>query len=59
DAQITDQMKVLNSAFSDTGLSYVLAVTTRTVNSDWFNNAGPDNSQWQTAMKKALRHGVK
>lgn len=57
-AQIKDQMKVLNSAFSDTGLSYVLAGTTRTINSDWFNNAGPDNSQ-QTAMKKALRHGGK
>ncbi|KAK0438941.1 metalloprotease [Armillaria borealis] len=58
DAQIKDQMKVLNNAFSDTGLSYVLAGTTRTINSDWFHNAGPDNSQ-QTAMKKALRHGGK
>ncbi|PBK89334.1 hypothetical protein ARMGADRAFT_341065 [Armillaria gallica] len=56
---ITDQMRVLNTAFSDTGLSYVLARTTRTVKSDWFNNAGPDNSQSQTAMKKALRHGGK
>ncbi len=51
-------MEVLNSAFSDTDLSYVLAGTTRTINSDWFHNAGPDNSQ-QTAMKEALRHGGK
>ncbi|KAK0212074.1 metalloprotease [Desarmillaria ectypa] len=58
DTQITDQMKVLNRAFSSTGLSYVLAGTTRTVNSDWFDNTGPGNSQ-QTAMKKALRQGGK
>lgn len=30
--------------------------TSRTVNSDWFNNAGPDSSE-QTAMKDALRVG--
>ncbi|KAK0447021.1 metalloprotease [Desarmillaria tabescens] len=58
DTQITKQMKVLNNAFSDTGLSYVLAGTTRTVNSDWFNNTDSGNSQ-DAAMKKALRRGSK
>lgn len=29
---------------------------TRTLNPDWFSNAGPNTSQ-QTAMKQALRQG--
>ena len=58
DKQITDQIDVLNSAFSrsGSGISWVLAGTTRTTSADWFNNVGPGNAQ-QTAMKKALRLG--
>jgi hypothetical protein len=46
----------MNTAYAGTGYSWVLASTTRTVNADWYNNAGPSTSQ-QTAMKKALRTG--
>jgi hypothetical protein len=49
-------MSVLNSAFSACGISWVLAGTTRTVNADWFNRAGPGSPQ-QNAMKAALRQG--
>ena len=58
DQQIEDQINVLNDAYgnSGSGISWVLAGTTRTVNADWFNNVGPGNDQ-QTAMKKALRMG--
>ena len=56
DSQIQAQINVLNSDYASTGLNFVLANTTRTINSGWFNNAGPSNSQ-QTAMKNALRVG--
>jgi hypothetical protein len=56
DSQIAAQVTVMNQDYASTGLSWVLAGTTRTVNSDWFNNAGPSSSQ-QTAMKNALRQG--
>lgn len=46
----------MNTAYASAGISWVLAGTTRTVNSDWFNNAAPGTSQ-QTAMKNALRQG--
>ncbi|KAI0068958.1 zincin [Artomyces pyxidatus] len=56
DNLIAGQISALNDGYSGSGLSFTLAGTTRTVNSDWFNNAGPDSSQ-QTAMKKSLRKG--
>ncbi|KAJ2915016.1 hypothetical protein MD484_g5383, partial [Candolleomyces efflorescens] len=56
DSQIQAQINVLNQDYASTGLTFVLANTTRTINSGWFNNAGPNNSQ-QTAMKNALRVG--
>ncbi|KAF8165055.1 metalloprotease [Crassisporium funariophilum] len=56
-SQIQAQIDVLNEDFSTTGLSFVLANTTRTVNSGWFTSAGPGTSQ-QTAMKNALRVGA-
>lgn len=56
DSQIASQMQVMNRAYANAGITWVLAGTTRTVNSDWFNNAGPGSSQ-QTAMKNALRVG--
>ncbi|KAL5532533.1 hypothetical protein ACEPAF_4307 [Sanghuangporus sanghuang] len=56
DSQIQEQIDVLNADYADSGLSFTLAATTRTVNSDWFNNAGPDSSQ-QDEMKETLREG--
>ncbi|KAJ7123261.1 Metalloprotease [Mycena crocata] len=60
DAQIDDQVDVMNDAYAGTGITWVLGNTTRTVNPTWFNQAGPsnsgDNSQ-ATAMKTALRTG--
>ncbi|KAJ3305427.1 hypothetical protein HDV03_001521 [Kappamyces sp. JEL0829] len=58
DSQIAQQISVLNKTYSGSGLTFVLAGTDRTTNSDWFNSAGPDSSQ-QTAMKKKLRKGGK
>jgi len=56
DSQIADQISVMNKAYAGSGINWVLAKTTRTVNADWFNHVGPDESQ-QTAMKTALRQG--
>ncbi|TFK43249.1 Metalloprotease [Crucibulum laeve] len=57
DSQLTAQISVMNTAYAGAGITWVLSSTSRTVNSDWFNNAGPSSSQ-QTAMKKALRVGA-
>ena len=52
-------MQVLNDGFVNTSLSFNLAAITRTVNADWFKNAGlgPPRTAQQTAMKQALRKG--
>ena len=55
---IQDQIDVLNEDYSASGLTFTLAATTRTVNSQWFNQVGPDSSL-QTTMKKTLRQGGK
>ncbi|KAH6879357.1 metalloprotease [Coprinopsis sp. MPI-PUGE-AT-0042] len=55
-SQVTQQIAVMNSDFSSTGLSFRLVNTTRTTNSGWFTSAAPGTSQ-QTAMKNALRQG--
>ncbi|KAJ7496398.1 metalloprotease [Mycena latifolia] len=57
DAQIASQITTLNADYAG-NITWSLAGTTRTINSDWFNNAGPSSSQ-QTAMKTALRQGGK
>jgi len=57
DSQIANQINVMNTAYSKASITWVLAGTSRTTNSDWFNNVGPDASQ-QTAMKSALRTGT-
>ncbi|KAF8076086.1 metalloprotease [Lyophyllum atratum] len=57
DTDIQAQIDVLNEDYASTGLSYVLANTTRTINSDWFINVGPSNDALQTTMKNALREG--
>ncbi|KAJ3413999.1 hypothetical protein HDV05_007206 [Chytridiales sp. JEL 0842] len=54
-ATIEAQMRVLNEGFAG-NYNFVLVNTTRTVNSDWFNNVGPSSSQ-QNAMKRSLRRG--
>ena len=56
DSAISAQISVLNTDYSGSGLSFVLAGTTRTVNSDWFNNVD-DTSVQQDQMKSALHVG--
>ncbi|KAG6914302.1 hypothetical protein DXG01_001210, partial [Tephrocybe rancida] len=55
-AMIEEQIDVLDKAYGSSYLRFSLANTTRTVNTTWFNSAGPGSSD-QTAMKKALRQG--
>lgn len=55
-SQITNQIKVLNNDFAGSGYTFSLVSTTRTLNANWFDTAGPNNAA-QTAMKKALRKG--
>ena len=55
DTQITNQMNVLNAAFSGTGWSFNHIATTRTTNSSWYSTC--DQSSTEAAMKNALRQG--
>ncbi|KAF8165056.1 hypothetical protein B0H34DRAFT_780044 [Crassisporium funariophilum] len=57
DSQITNQISVMNKAYANAGITWVLAGTTRTVNANWFNNVGPDVTL-QTTMKNQLRTGA-
>ena len=50
---IADQITVLNQDYASSGLQFVLKNTTRTVNWNWFNEAGPDSS-YQTDMKQQV-----
>ncbi|THH21441.1 hypothetical protein EUX98_g8384 [Antrodiella citrinella] len=56
DSQIADQITALNQGYSSAGLTFSLAGTTRTTNTQWFTSV-TDTSPLQTAMKKALRTG--
>ncbi|KAI0796517.1 metalloprotease [Abortiporus biennis] len=56
DSQIASQISTLNTDYAGSGLTFTLAGTTRTVNSQWFNQVGPDSSL-QTTMKNQLRQG--
>ncbi|KAG6831891.1 hypothetical protein H0H92_007008 [Tricholoma furcatifolium] len=58
DSQISRQISVMNEAYANLNIVWSLAGTTRTINSDWFNNVGPESSQ-QSDMKVALRQGGK
>ena len=49
---------MLNEDYATTGLSFTLVNTTRTVNSQWFNQVGPSTTL-QTTMKRTLRQGTK
>lgn len=57
DSQLSAQISVMNTAYATAGITWTLAGTTRTVNADWFNNAGPSTTQ-QTTMKNQLRTGA-
>ncbi|KAL1946598.1 hypothetical protein VTO73DRAFT_14702 [Trametes versicolor] len=56
DSQIASQISALNTHYASSGLAFALANTSRTVNSQWFAQVGPDSSL-QTTMKKSLRKG--
>ncbi|KAK0461910.1 metalloprotease [Desarmillaria tabescens] len=56
ESQIVDSIGVMNTDYANTSISWLLAGTDYTINSDWFSNVGPDSSQ-QAAMKAALRVG--
>ncbi|TFK43899.1 metalloprotease [Crucibulum laeve] len=56
DSQIANQIAVMNKAYANASITWVLANTTRTVNTDWFNQVAPNTSQQKT-MKKSLRVG--
>ncbi|PFH48068.1 hypothetical protein AMATHDRAFT_76916 [Amanita thiersii Skay4041] len=56
DSQLDAQISVMNTAYAGSGISWVKAGTTRTINSSWFNGVGPGTSS-QTQMKSALRQG--
>ncbi|QRV72972.1 extracellular metalloprotease [Ceratobasidium sp. AG-Ba] len=56
DSQITSSINALNSHYSSAGLSFTLAGTDHTTNSNWFNSVGPSTSA-QTTMKSTLRKG--
>jgi len=56
DSQIAAQINVMNTAYAGSGLTFVLAGTDHTTNSNWFNGVGPGTSS-QTQMKSSLRKG--
>ncbi|KAF9496076.1 metalloprotease [Pleurotus eryngii] len=56
DSQIQSQVTVMNRAFASAGITWSLAGIDRTVNTNWFNTAGPGNSA-QNSMKSSLRRG--
>ncbi|KAJ2890378.1 putative metalloprotease protein [Zalerion maritima] len=51
DSVLADQLAVMNSDYAPQGVSFNLAGTTRTVNSNWANDNG------ELAMKQSLRQG--
>lgn len=51
-AQIADQMQVLNDAYAGRGFSFTLGGTTRTSNNRWFDGCG--RSGVESAMKASL-----
>ncbi|KIS66992.1 uncharacterized protein UMAG_05774 [Mycosarcoma maydis] len=55
-SNINNQISVMNSAYSGSGLSFYLAGSETTVNSNWYNNVNQGTSA-ERAMKSALRKG--
>ncbi|KAJ7277967.1 metalloprotease [Mycena rebaudengoi] len=56
DDQLEAQTAVMNAAYAGSGITWVTAGVTRTVNATWFNEVW-DLSPLQNDMKKALRTG--
>ncbi|KAF9450893.1 metalloprotease [Macrolepiota fuliginosa MF-IS2] len=56
DSQITNQISVMNSAYTGSGLTFSLAGIDHTTNANWFSTVGPSGSA-QTSMKSSLRKG--
>ncbi|KAJ7232728.1 Metalloprotease [Mycena rebaudengoi] len=56
DDQLEAQTAVMNAAYAGSGITWVTAGVTRTVNATWFNSVS-DVSPLQTDMKVALRTG--
>lgn len=55
DAQIADQIAVLNAAYASTGWSFTLVSTDRTTNATWYTVT--PGTATESAMKSALRQG--
>ncbi|SYW76638.1 related to metalloprotease MEP1 [Ustilago bromivora] len=55
-SQISSSIQALNSGYSATGLSFYLAGSETTTNSNWFNNVNQGISA-EAAMKNTLRKG--
>lgn len=53
-AQITNQISVLNAAYASTSFSFQLISTDNTTNATWYTTTGGSS---ETAMKNALRKG--
>lgn len=51
DSQLEEQLAVLNENFAPQGISFTLAGTTRTINTNWADDGA------ELAMKKQLRKG--
>lgn len=51
DSQLEEQLAVLNENFAPSGISFTLAGTTRTINSNWADDGA------ELTMKKSLRKG--
>ncbi|KZV94126.1 metalloprotease [Exidia glandulosa HHB12029] len=56
DDQVAAQIDVLNQDYSEAGLTFELANTTRTFSEEWFTGVGPE-LDLQAEMKSALRQG--
>ena len=55
-SQINSQISVMNSAYQGTGLSFYLAGSDTTTNSNWFNNVDYGTSA-ERSMKSSLKKG--
>ncbi|KAG6811957.1 hypothetical protein H0H92_005121 [Tricholoma furcatifolium] len=55
DDAIARQIDVLNEAYHDINIRWILAETTRTINGNWFNNSL--NPKHSAAMKNSLHRG--
>jgi hypothetical protein len=57
DAQIADQISVLDAAYAGSGFDFTLVATDRTINSRWYTSLRSGSKQ-EKDMKRALRKGT-